>query len=411
MIKIKFHDAALTELATLNAALSASKAEKLNSENTLNFFCRVKDSAAAYLNENTVCSLDGDYYDIAFFKSAQQGDGLLLYDVQCEHVSYRLNDPDYNVEYFTMTGTPTAILAAILAGTPFAARTVEFSTAITISILEETSRRGLLMYLVSYLGGDLYCNGFGISILTHRGSTTPKALSVGKDVTVISKSINKREHDIDGNPIISYACEIHKGAALALGDVVSLDYEVLGIDVSLRIVGIAYDPYNPANVSIEVGNLSARLEDDIYRIETETITKEKLYHGTRIGPTNGFESIRSDKKARAVMNSDSFAWQTGDGTGGNWVNALYYDSVSNKLKFTGDINMLGGSVAWGDLTGKPDLTNIDENGIYTGTLTANQVNTGGLVADRIISPIQRRSLHGNRECGFRGTRGSCFKIL
>ena len=86
MIKIKFHDAALTELATLNAALSASKAEKLNSENTLNFFCRVKDSAAAYLNENTVCSLDGDYYDIAFFKSAQQGDGLLLYDVQCEHV-------------------------------------------------------------------------------------------------------------------------------------------------------------------------------------------------------------------------------------------------------------------------------------------------------------------------------------
>ena len=100
---------------------------------------------------------------------------------------YRLNDPDYNVEYFTMTGTPTAILAAILAGTPFAAITVEFSTAITISILEETSRRGLLMYLVSYLGGDLYCNGFGIYPNASWIHYT-KALS-GKDMSY--QTINK----------------------------------------------------------------------------------------------------------------------------------------------------------------------------------------------------------------------------
>ena len=277
MTKIKFHDANLNELATLNAALSASRTERLNSNNVLNFTCRVKDSASIYLNENTICSLDGDYYDVAYFRSMQQSNGQLLYDVQCEHVSYRLNNPEFNVEYFTMTGTPTAILGAILADTGFSIGTVEFTSTITISLQEAASRRGLLMYLVAQLGGDLVCNGFEISIVEHRGSVTPKPLTVGKNVTVVSKSVNKRNRDSLGNPIISYACDVYKGTALALGDVVTLDYEVLGIDATLRVMEISYDPYNPANVSIEVGNLSDRLEDDIYRIETETVAKNRTY--------------------------------------------------------------------------------------------------------------------------------------
>lgn len=425
MTKIKFHDANLNELATLNAALSASRTERLNSNNVLNFTCRVKDSATAYLNENTVCSLDGDYYDVAFFRSMQQSNGQLLYDVQCEHVSYRLNNPEFNVEYFTMTGTPEAVLGAILDGTGFSVGIVEYSTAITISLQEAASRRGLLMYLVSQLGGDLVCNGFEISIVEHRGSATPKPLKVGKNVTVVSKSVNKRNRDILGNPIISYACDVYKGTALALGDVVTLDYDILGIDATLRVVEISYDPYNPANVSIEVGNLSERLEDDIYRIETETVAKNKTYYGTRIGPDNGFETIRNDKKARSVMNADMLAWQIGDGSGSNWTDMLYYDAASNKIKFTGDINMVSGSISWANVTGTPSIpsqytdadalaawvasgykTYIDANGIYTGSLTALQVNavdisadsikTGTLTGITIIGGVIKTSADGER---------------
>jgi len=348
MTKIRFHDGLLAEKATLNAAISANKTERINSNNILEFTCRVRDSAAMYLNQNTVCSLDGDYYDVAFFKSEQQGRGLLLYHVQCEHVSYRLNDPIYNVEHFTMSGTPQAVLTSILTGTGFSVGTVEYTTAITISLQEAASRRGLLMYLVSQLGGELYCRGFEISILEHRGAAISKPLTVGKDVGVVSKTINKRKQDNLGNPVVSYACDVYKGTDLVLGDVVTLDYDVLDINATLRIVEISYDPYNPANVRVEVGNLSDRLEDDIYRIETETVAKNKTYYGTKIGPNNGFETIRSDKKARSIMNADSFAWQIGDGSGDNWVNKLYYDGNTNKIKLTGDVNMLSGSINWGE---------------------------------------------------------------
>ena len=48
------------------------------------------------------------------------------------------------------------------------------------------------------------------------------------------------------------------------------------------------------------------------------------------------------------MNSDSFAWQIGDGSGDNWVNKLYYDGNTNKIKLTGDVNILSGSINWGE---------------------------------------------------------------
>jgi len=377
MTKIKFHDADLNELATLNAALSAVKTERLNSNNTLDFSCRVKGTAATYLNENTICSLDGDYYDVAFFKSAQQANGQLLYDVQCEHISYRLNNPDFNVEYFTMTGSPTAILGAILADTGFSAGTVEFTTAITISLQEAASRRGLLMYLIAQLDGDLVCNGFQISIVEHRGSATPKPLVVGKNVTVVSKSVNKRNRDSQGNPIVSYACDVYKGTALVLGDAVTLDYDILGIDATLRVMEISYDPYNPANVSIEVGNLSDRLEDDIYRIETETVAKNKTYYGTRIGPEIGFETIRNDKKARSIMNADMFKMQKGDGSGTNWTDVLYFDAVTGEYVFDGKLS--AGLIS--ALEAEFDVT--ISNTVIVNNLTAAKGNIAELTVDEL----------------------------
>ncbi len=323
--KIKILDAALSELATIAVASSAARKEKINSDNTLDFSIRVKSGYGAYINETSVFELDGDYFDVALFKSEQQADGTLMIAVESEHVSYRLNDADYNVEYFTEIGTPTQILTAILDGTGFTVGTVDFSGTMTFSLQQAASRRMLLMQFAAYVGGELEFDGFTISLLAQRGSSTPTPLTVGKDITVVSKTVNKRNLDALGNPTVSYTCGVYKAATLNLGDVVTINYDALGIAASLRVVTKAYDPYNPNNVTVEIGNSVSGLEDDLYRIETQAVKKDALLNGVRIGPEYGFEAVRNDKKARAYFKSDGMKFQSGDGTGSTWKDRLYYE--------------------------------------------------------------------------------------
>ena len=121
--------------------------------------------------------------------------------------------------------------------------------------------------------------------------------------------------------------------ALGLGDEVILVQKDLGIQEQLRIVRIGYNPYNPIEAEIELANFISGLEDDIYRIETKTVEKD----GARIGPENGFESVRNDKRARAYFNADNFVMQAGDGSGSNWTNKLYFDPASGEYIFDGRI--------------------------------------------------------------------------
>ena len=136
-----------------------------------------------------------------------------------------------------------------------------------------------------------------VSIRQHRGSTEPKDLIAGRNIEIISKTYNKREKDADGNPLVSYACRLIRPMAIALGDVVSLDYATLEIDAQIRVVSITTNPYNQFEADFEIGNFIPGLADDAYRIATSTVGKDKIYYGARIGPENGFESIRSDNKA------------------------------------------------------------------------------------------------------------------
>lgn len=339
--KIKILDAALSELATIAVASSAVRTERINSDNTLNFSIRVKSGYGDYITDTSVFELDGDYFDIAYYKAEQQADGTLMIAVESEHVSYRLNDADYNVEYFTEIGTPTQILTAILDGTGFTVGTVDFSETMTFSLQQAASRRGLLMLFAAYVGGELEFDGFTISLLAQRGSSTPTALTVGKDITVVSKAVNKRKLDDAGNPTVSYTCGVYKAATLNLGDVVTIGYDALGIDVSLRVVTKAYDPYNPNNVTVEIGNFVSGLEDDLYRIETQSVKKDALMNGCRIGPEYGFEAVRNDNLARAYFRSDGMAMQSGDGSG-NWTDRLKYeydsDAGETTLVFNGKLS-------------------------------------------------------------------------
>jgi YD repeat-containing protein len=332
---IKICSAALAELATIDAVISCERTEKINSDNMLNFTVELDTAMTALINDTNVVGLGPDYFDIAKYTKKQNGGNLPTVTVECEHVSYRLNDSEYDLDTFTETGTPTEILTAILDGTGFTVGTVDFSTPLTCSAQEAKSRRQILMGFVATLEGEIECAGFEVSIVTARGSAEAKDLTANNNLTLISKTVDKRTLDSLGNPTISYECALYDPVvALELGDVVDLEYTLLDMDIELRIVSLTTNPYDDLDVSFEVGNYVNALEDDLYRIETSTVSKEKVYNGCRIGPDYGFQVERSDKKARNTMNAtEGNTLEIGDGEG-NYVPVFYVtiDEVTGVAK-------------------------------------------------------------------------------
>jgi len=166
MSKIKILNSLLQEQGKINSVLSSSMTEVINSDKTLRFSAFLKGIKHLIIGDNIV-EINNDYYDIAEYKKGQSSDGKMTVDVDCEHISYRLNDPDYNVEYFTWIGTPAFILGKILEGTGFVVGNVEFTKALTYSAQEAKSRRQILMEFVALLGGELDFSKFSVNILTN----------------------------------------------------------------------------------------------------------------------------------------------------------------------------------------------------------------------------------------------------
>lgn len=404
---IKILDSNLRRQAVLKEAIEPNRFEEINGENTLRFSTILDEKASTYINENAVIELDNDYFDIAYYQKNQNEDGTLTIDVEAEHISYRLNDPEYDLDYFASTGAPAAVLADILNNTGFTAGTVEFSGNVTYSIQEKKSRRMMLMEFVALLGGEVFFNKFTVSILKHRGSSEPKLLTKGKNIKIVSKIFNKRERDPDGNPLIAYTCEpiMLPEEPFALGDQVMLIQKDLGIQELLRIVRIGYNPYNPIEAEIELANFISGLEDGLYRIQTLTVFKDKVYNGCRIGPEEGFVAERTDGKAKTIMNATegiSIYSDTGSGLERNFfvgldgrIQAKGLD-IDDESTFAGPIKanqlLIGGEngyISFNDLTDKPDIpvlpsyiksTYIDSTTVMSPTIIGGEIIGGSITS-------------------------------
>ena len=383
MSKLKVLSSELTELAVIDDVLTASRTEIINSDNTLSFSVLLTKQNTVLFNATNVIELDGDYFDISKYKKGQSEDGKLTCDVDCEHVSYRLNNSVYDKEYFTETGTTAALLAAILNGTGFSIGIVEYTTSITYSAQEKKSRRGLLVQFAEYLGGELVFSGFTVSIVKRRGSAMPRNLIAEGCISVISKTLDKTALDDNFNPTISYECTAFNPSPLTLGDVVLLDYETLDIGVTLRIVSLTTNPYNKFDVSFSVSNSVPAVEDAAYEIATSTVAKDTLYNGCRIGPEYGFEAVRNDKKARAFFKSDGMKFQAGDGTGNTWADKLYYavdtDTGNTELFFNGKltadvIEALSAVIAPNLYAGKATIAEVTVDELDTSDKVKNYLN-------------------------------------
>lgn len=148
--------------------------------------------------------------------------------------------------------------------------------------------------------------------------------------------------------------------------------------------------------------------DGIYICHTERLIGE--YNALDWGKASTYDNV-GDAFDRGIITAGTLqavnggnytAGMTGQGTGDSsirfWAGSTYAGRGSAPFRVTqggaitaSNIAITGGSLTWNNLNKptKSDLgtwtTYIDNNGIYTGTLTANQVNAVAINADKITT--------------------------
>lgn len=343
---IRILDSSFDTWGVIKNTTEASRVETLSGENTLSFTAILTPQLSSLITPNSIFELDGQRFDIKTLKKSLTEENSYIVEVSAEHISYRLNDPAYNEEYFTEIGTADYILAQMLAGTGFSPGTVDISTYLTYSAQEEKSRRALIMELAYLVEGELEFDNFTVNLLSHRGSLELKPAIKDRNVQVVSYEVTKQ---LGSSNIENYTCSpigIPKDT-YSLGDNILLLNKTLDIQEYLRVIRIEYNPYDESSLSFEFANYTSDLGDAVFEIITDAVSKDALMNGIRIGPEYGFEAVRNDRKARAYFRSDAMVFQSGDGDLENpeWTDRLYYeyDSEADETtlvfngKFTVDV--------------------------------------------------------------------------
>ena len=176
---------------TITHVLTASLCDKLDGTLTFDFTALQKGEQP--ILPGMTAKYDGQYYSIVRVKRGFSA-GLEISAVSCEHISYILNDEQYNLVTFVFEGYPAEGLQELLQNTPFTAGVVEPVTMVECAFTDESplNRRSALMRFADACGGELEFDGYSVHIRTHRGGTERKLLMDGKNVTSLSATFDSR---------------------------------------------------------------------------------------------------------------------------------------------------------------------------------------------------------------------------
>ena len=232
---------------TITHVLTASLCDKL--DGTLTFDFTVLQKGETPILPGLTAKYDGQYYSIVRVKRGFSA-GLEISAVSCEHISYILNDEQYNLVTFVFEGYPAEGLQELLQNTPFTAGVVEPAAMVECAFTDESplNRRSALMRFADACGGELEFDGYSVHIRTHRGGTERKLLMDGKNVTSLSATFDSRK------AAQAYEVQLFKRVDLSVGDEVRIVYHPLSIQVDTRIVGLTYNPFDRYTVRVEVGD-------------------------------------------------------------------------------------------------------------------------------------------------------------
>ena len=243
----------------VDALITSRIRDSLDSEFTLSFTLTEIDTP--YIHDNTLVQYGEQYFNVVSYQKDREGQSPTC-AVECEHVSYSLNDDEYKLEEFIYSGSTAGALAAVLSGTPLTAGTVEPTGTVNISLTGGT-RKAILISVAAIIGGEIEYSGYTVNLRRHRGSAEYIELLGTDNVTDISYSRNVL------NGTTTYNIQLGRKTILSCGDNVHIKFTPLEIDVQTRITAIEYNPYNTHEVEIEVGDYIPDILDNLQKTQTK----------------------------------------------------------------------------------------------------------------------------------------------
>lgn len=185
---------------------------------------------------------------------------------------------------------------------------------------------------------------------------------------------------------------------IGLGDIVTVIYERLGIELKAEVIRTVYDPVNERYTSIEIGQskatVSSIISDRTHKLADQmTSTMDRaIQHATELitGGLGGCVVLKRNANGRPeeilIMDTEDISTATNVW---RWnINGWGHSSSGYEGPYTMAATLDGGFVADFITTGTLDASNVNvinlnASNINTGTLNASLIKTGTLDASKI----------------------------
>lgn len=365
---IEIYNSAGTLQCSFPRVLSASLCDKLSGERTLSF--SVLASRSQLLRVGMTAKLDGQFYNIVRVSKKITG-GFPVTTAQCEHITYLLNEEQYNLVTFVFEGTPADGMTQLLSGTPFSVGVIEATGRVECAFTDQSplSRRSALMRFIDACGCEVEYDGYKINLRKHRGSTVRESLMDGENVTDLTVTIDSRENTQ------SYEISLFKMADLQAGDEVNITYTPMGVNVDTRIISIEYDPFYRYTVRVEVGdyvpNLLASTATQLDRVRQEFKAADGKLLST-------IETIGGNLSS-VSQTASKINWLVKSGT-----SESDFTMTDRAVKLVSDRIDLSGYVTVSAL-GTAGKTTINGANITTGKISADRIDVSTLKFNKLYA--------------------------
>lgn len=383
---LKILNKSLQPQAILQYLDSPLISEEINGGFVFRFRTVIDNDKSQYINENFITEIENNYFNIVAYEKNANSDGTLTIDVECEHVSYDLMDDENIMESFISYGTPAQIIAELFQGTPFTVGTVEITAQDYISLNEMVTKRDALITIAKTFGGELKFDKYEVSLLNRRGADRGVRFMYRKNLLNCKYAVDSREK-VNGLPKVSVEVDVAElefanggmpDEHYELGDDVTVIHGSLQVNIPERIVKVEYNPFLRIQGKVSIGSRIKDITDTIVSLQRNTVVKERIYNGCKIGPENGFEAVRNDNKVKSTLNAtEGISVKKGDGSGDNWNNAFYVDTDGNIHLNNAFIELVTGVVSM-LLDPSVGIKISDANGdLFSVDTTTGQLNMNG----------------------------------
>ena len=190
-------------LGILDCASSLKIREVVNGEYTLNFVVPHKDELKTLVCEENFVVVEGQAFRIRTFETVRDNVGKIISNVQCEHVSYDLNDIKHLPRMKDIVNvTPDQIFntgfsddensySGIFDGTAFTLTSVVSGS--TDLFLYKTSPRAVLNQFLEDLSCEAIYDNRQITLVPQRGQNSGVSFRAGKNLKTIKRLANSKE--------------------------------------------------------------------------------------------------------------------------------------------------------------------------------------------------------------------------